>query len=877
MEKRGSCQAKLRRILHRARACAPNPWILILLATALPVSYSTERAVNKKHLVLPMHSASVASIGSTLDVLTHLHLLIGEAHVAPASQMRFLQQPFLDRYRFEIAAAASLLVLETLLIAGLLVNRARWARAEKENKRLALWAQQEHRRLEEVLSNVPGVVWEMRSAGDSSIRRLVFVSDYVETMIGYSAEELLAKPLFWVSIIDREDREKVLAAIEASFASGRSLVIQFRVTAKDGRTVWSEAHLAPVIDETGSLAGVRGVSLDITERKLGEDALRQSEEKTTGILRAIPDLMFLLSPEGVYLDCHAGDQNNLLVPSSEFLGKNHREVLPPELADTFGRLFQRARMTGETQIHEYPLFLRGEERWFEARIVGSGANILSIVRDITDSKRAEEAVRQSEANYRSIFNAVNDAIFVHDVESGEVVDVNQVMCDMYGVSAEEARAIGIAAVSSDEPPYTAEEAFARLKKAAEGEPQIFEWRAKDKEGRLFWVEVSLSRSLIGGRDRILAVVRDITYRREAADAMRQSEQRFRTMADTAPVMIWIAGTDKLCTYFNQQWLDFTGRTIEQEIGNGWTDGVYSDDLDRCLATYSAAFELRESFRMEYRLRRADGEFRWVLDSGSPQFAPNGELLGYIGSCIDITDRKTLEESLADLSGELIRARENECARIARELHDNLNQRMALISVELEQLAQNHNNKDDVFKRRVQNIIGNAREVSREIHQMSYDLHPSKLVHLGLVAALRSLCDELGESHGVQIGFENESVPNSLPQDTSLCLYRIAQESLNNVIRHSGSKSAEVELRGGGNEIRLLVSDSGIGFDTESPRLRKGLGLVGMRERLRLVGGTISIESRLSQGTKVDARVPLPQIGLSNDTLAPDDKTRAAEG
>src|SRR5262249_32256040 len=283
-------------------------------------------------------------------------------------------------------------------------------------------------------------------------------------------------------------------------------ITQFRATAKDGRNVWAEAYLAPVIDETGRLVGVRGVSLDITERKLGEDALRQSEEKTKGILRAIPDLMFLLSPEGVYLDCHAGDPSNLLVLPSEFLGKNHSEILPPDLTDEFARLFQRARLTGEIQVYEYPLSVRGEEKWFEARIVGSGANILSIVRDITDSKRAKEAVRQSEANYRSIFNAVNDAIFVYDMEFGAVVDVNQVLCDMYGITANEARALGPKMLSSDEPPYTDEAAFAWLRKAADGEPQVFEWRARDKAGQLFWVEVSLSRSLIGGKDCILSVV-----------------------------------------------------------------------------------------------------------------------------------------------------------------------------------------------------------------------------------------------------------------------------------------------------------------------------------------------------------------------------------
>jgi PAS domain S-box-containing protein len=767
-----------------------------------------------------------------------------------------------------------------------------------------------------------------------------------------------------------------------------------------------ESHFSPIIDDAGELAGMRGVTLDITQRKLAEDALYQSQEKTRDILRAIPDLMLLQSADGVYLECYAGQPHEMLLPHSALIGKNMRDVLPLELSDEFFRSFNRAQATGETQLIEYPLSVDGEERWFEARIVASNNNILSIVRnitnhkraeqevrtsrmqlagiidsamdaivsidedrrivlfntaaeqmfgcdasqaigqsldqfiperfrekhrrgleafgataatqrsmgtigqlyglradgtefpiegsisrvefngsrlctailrDITDRIRAEKAVKESEANYRSIFNAVNDAIFVHDTESGQIVDVNQVMCHMYGVTQAEARTLGVDVLSSNEPPYTQKEAIAWIKKAAAGEPQLFEWRARDKSGRLFWAEVSLSPSIIGGKHRVLAVVRDITYRKQSEDALRESEARFRVMADTAPVMIWISGIDKGCTYFNQQWLNFTGRRIEEELGNGWTTGIHPDDYEHCIDTYSASFDLKEPFTMEYRLRRADGEYRWILDSGTPRFSAGGKFLGYVGSCVDITERKTAEQALADFSGELIRARENECARIARELHDDLNQRMALISVELEQLLQDSTLTGDKLHEHLKEIIRQAREISREIHRMSYDLHPSKLVHLGLVAAVESLCEELGQTHGVNIEFNHEKIPSNLPEDISLCLYRIAQECLNNVVRHSGAREASVELRANRSEIRILVSDSGIGFDVDSPRIKKGLGLVSMRERLRLVGGRISIESRPSRGTHVDARVPLARKGMGQEGLSAGDKTRAAGG
>ena len=184
------------------------------------------------------------------------------------------------------------------------------------------------------------------------------------------------------------------------------------------------------------------------------------------------------------------------------------------------------------------------------------------------------------------------------------------------------------------------------------------------------------------------------HQRQLAEvALRESEERFRLMADTAPVLVWRADVEKRRDFFNRPWLEFTDRTIEQERGDGWTRGVHPEDLDRCLSSYVSAFDARRTFRAEYRLRRADGEYRWVLDSGVPQFGPNGVFVGYIGSCVDIADRKLAEDALLEsenrlqgLAGRLITAQEDERARIARDLHDDVNQQVAGLAITLSGLA-----------------------------------------------------------------------------------------------------------------------------------------------------------------------------------------------
>jgi len=240
-----------------------------------------------------------------------------------------------------------------------------------------------------------------------------------------------------------------------------------------------------------------------------------------------------------------------------------------------------------------------------------------------------------------------------------------------------------------------------------------------------------------------------------------------------------------------------------------------------------------------------------------------EALLILGLLLTRANRRRAEEGLREgqlelgrLTGRLLQAQETERRRIALELHDDLNQSLALLAVDLDLLGQNPPVSGALLGERMHELSGRVKQLSSEVHELSHQLHPTKVEQLGLVVALRGLCGELSHTHGVDIDFTAEQVASTISADTSLCLYRITQEALRNVIKHSGARHARVELRGRLDAISLRISDDGCGFDTGSSDSKGGLGLVSMRERLRLVGGDIAILSRPSGGVQIDVRIPI---------------------
>ena len=269
------------------------------------------------------------------------------------------------------------------------------------------------------------------------------------------------------------------------------------------------------------------------------------------------------------------------------------------------------------------------------------------------------------------------------------------------------------------------------------------------------------------------------------------------------------------------------------------------------------------YELDLEIVHPDGTIRCCHARGAARRDTAGRIVQLHGTVQDITERKKTEDALRELSGRLITAQEEERNRIARELHDDVGQQLALLQIGLNQFEQEEAGLSSGATKKVHKLAEITAKISSNIGNLSRQLHPSMLELIGLPLSLAGLCREISEIHHLEVQFARQNFPGKIPKEVTLCLFRIAQEALRNVVKHSGSTRAKVELLGFGNRIELCVLDTGRGFDPESTKGRQGIGLFSMRERLRLVGGHLTLESTSGDGTRIRARVPLPAAHLTS--------------
>jgi PAS domain S-box-containing protein len=729
----------------------------------------------------------------------------------------------------------------------------------EEDQRGERALRESEKRFRLVANSAPVMIW---MAGPDKL-----ATDFNQSWLDFTGRPIEAElGNGWTEGVHCEDLPRCLDTYRLSFDRRDDFRLQYRLRRHDGEYRWVLANGVPTFLADGTFTGYIGTCLDVTERKHAEDRLTQARER----LQLAMDTGHI---GGWEWDSKTG-RNIWFGKAHEILGMTPDE--PSTVVEAFWERVHpedRARLRetldtakqNHTEFnHEFRVVWRdGTVHWLRSRgsyfyaADGSPERMLGISLDITERKRTQEALGESEARFR--FAAEAGRMFAYEWDlTTDVVIRSQECAAILGLSGDATRTTDrevMAGIHPDDRP--------RLTTAVAGlTPEHPVYRAVIRvfrpDGGVAWLERT-GRGFFDDRGKLTKVIGmgvDISERKQAEDTLRQSEERFRSVFRDAGVGMFIVSPDGRFLSCNGTLCNYLGYREEELLEKSIEAITLSEDWPAFAQKLSEAITLGHSFKRS--------EKRWVHRTGRVVYTESSACLirdregkpqYFVGEVLDLTERKQAEEVLSSVNRRLIEGQEHERIRIARELHDDINQRLALLMVEMEQLKMDLARPPEEIATRMNRLAMRVSEISRDVQVISHELHSSKLEYLGVVPAMKAFCKDFAERQKLKIEFDADAVPPGIPREISLCLFRVLQEALHNAAKHSQTLYFKVQIRSSPGEITLLVSDSGVGFDPEGERGNRGLGLVSMRERVRLVKGTIMIESKAMGGTSIQVRVP----------------------
>jgi len=474
---------------------------------------------------------------------------------------------------------------------------------------------------------------------------------------------------------------------------------------------------------------------------------------------------------------------------------------------------------------------------------GKLLRVIGMAADITDFKRAEEALLR----HAAIVESSDDGI--SSVTLDGVTEIwNAGAQRMFGYTANET--VGKPATIIVPPELRDQQRKILETLWAGGRIEQFETVRVSKTGKRIDVSLSISpvKDSTGKIVGCAGIARDITKRKRDEEALLSSEQRYRLLFEKNVAGVGIVSLDGRVLDCNDSWAQILGYQSRDEIRGRFASEFYFNPAER-EPLVDELFDKQKLVSREVQLKHKDGSPVWVLFNSATLHIENGKTI-LQGTMIDISKWKRAEEVLSGMTRKLVEAQEQERSRIARELHDDIGQRLALLAFELQRLQ----HSPSEVQTGLQELQKQMDEISTDIQTLSHDLHSYQLEYLGIVAGMKSWCRQFAERQRIEIDYRH-NVQSTVPPEIGLCFFRVLQEALHNAVKHSGVKRIEVQLNEESDAIHLIIRDLGKGFDMEAARQGKGLGLTSMRERMRLIHGTISIDSKPNRGTTIYVRVP----------------------
>lgn len=470
----------------------------------------------------------------------------------------------------------------------------------------------------------------------------------------------------------------------------------------------------------------------------------------------------------------------------------------------------------------------------------------SLQLEILEHKLIQEALRESEERFRTIFDQA--AVGIAQIAmNGSFLLVNQRFCQILGYTQKELQTRICQDITYAEDLNKDLDYFHQML-SGKIQTHSMEKRYICKDNSIVWVyfTMSLVRESCGEPKCFVAVIEDISERKRMEKVLRESEEQFRLIAYTAPVMIWVSGTDRFYNYYNKVWLEFTGKTSQQDVGNGWLESIHPEDRERCFHIYTTAFEARQNFKMEYRLRRFDGEYRWMLDTGIPRYTEDGRFAGYIASCVDITERKWAEEK--------IQASLVEKEVLLKEIYHRVKNNLQVISSLLNLQSEYIKNKEDlaIFQQSQLRI-----ESMALIHQKLYQSQDLARIDFGeyirdLVASVFSTYEVHTNVISLVVNIENVLLSLDAAIPCGLIITELVSNSLKYAFPKGRTGEIFIELKVEDNSQYILtVSDNGVGLPTKFDfKNTTSLGLQLVDALIKQLSGNIKIQCHNGVNVKI---------------------------
>jgi PAS domain S-box-containing protein len=604
------------------------------------------------------------------------------------------------------------------------------------------------------------------------------------------------------------------------------------------------------------------------------DNLLRSEAKYRRLHETRIDAFASVSLDGHIEECNELFQQMVGYTAEELRGLRYQDLTPVKWhAFEAAIIEQQVLVRGHSEIYEkeyrrkdgtiFPVELRAVAIRNPVDEVPVG--MWAVVRDISERKEAErrliesrEALADAREALLALINSTTDLIWSVDPQKFGLIIFNEGLREYF---AKRGIHIRPGMTPSDLlPPDFAARWCKFYERVLRDGPFVEQYITASKRPVLL---LSFSPVRRGNAVSAIAVFgKDITERIQSEEALRVSEERFRQVAESVSDFIWEVNAEGLYTYTNPAVEQILGYTSEELVGKKHFYDLFAENVREELKNSAfRTFAAGQAFRGFSNVNVAkDGRLVHLETSGVPILDEAGKLLGYRGADTDVTERRMSEQALRDLSGKLINAQEEERLRLAREIHDDFCQRLALLAINTSLLGQSPPASIETLQTVLSRQYDEINALANDAHRMSHDLHPARLEQLGLGAAMGALCRDLATAHELAIAFEPGDLPPCVPPVLALCLYRVTQEALQNVVKHSGATTANVELTCRDGDLCLVVRDDGVGFDVAAAERTATLGLANMRERVRSISGRFSIACAPGEGTRIEVCAPLQPPG-----------------